>query len=208
MRLWKRVWFRSSIRQSNTKPHKHAQNMRMSDLRSTVSRALLLVLLLLLSALAAPAERKALPKPAPRDQQADRILVEKSKRKMTLYRGEKVLKTYYVALGTEPVGAKEKQGDHKTPEGNYVIDSRNPGSRFHLALHISYPNAADRARARKGRVNPGSAIMIHGIGKEYGWLGAMHRKADWTDGCIAVSNEEIEEIWSLVPNGTPIEIRP
>ncbi len=149
-----------------------------------------------------------LPKPAPKEQQADRVLVEKTKRKLTLFRGDKELKHYFVALGGQPVGAKERQGDQKTPEGKYVIDFRNSKSQFHLSLHVSYPDAQDRARARKRGVDPGGAIMIHGIGKEYGWLGAAHRKSDWTLGCIAVTNEEIEEIWSLVPDGTPIEIKP
>jgi len=164
--------------------------------------------LLFVFVLASSVASQGLPKPAPKEQQADRILVEKSKRKLTLFREDKVLKTYYVALGGAPLGAKERQGDQKTPEGKYVIDFRNSRSQFHLSLHVSYPDAADRARARKARVDPGGAIMIHGLGKEYGWLGALHRRNDWTLGCIAVTNEEIEEIWSLVPDGTPIEIKP
>ncbi len=156
----------------------------------------------------AVAANRDLPKPAPKEQQADRILLEKSKRKLTLFQGNKILKTYYVALGGQPVGGKQQQGDQKTPEGKYVIDFRNTRSRFHLSLHVSYPNAQDRAQARKRGVDPGGAVMIHGIGKEYGWLGALHRRVDWTLGCIAVTNEEIEEIWSLVPDGTPIEIKP
>jgi len=127
---------------------------------------------------------------------------------MTLMHKREVLKTYKVALGGQPVGPKEKQGDHKTPEGLYVIDSKIPNSRFHLALHISYPNAADRERARKMGVNPGGAVEIHGLESQYAWLGPLHRQTDWTDGCIAVSNAEIEEIWPLVPVGTPVEIRP
>jgi len=152
--------------------------------------------------------QKKVPHLAPKEQQADRILVEKSQRKLTLFRGGKELKHYFVALGGAPVGAKQRQGDQKTPEGKYVIDFRNPASQFHLSLHVSYPNAADRARARQAGVDPGGAIMIHGIGKEFGYLGALHRRHDWTLGCIAVTNEEVEEIWSLVPDGTPIEIRP
>lgn len=109
----------------------------------------------------------------PKEKQADRVLVEKAARKLTLYRGDKVLKTYYVALGGAPVGAKEKQGDQKTPEGKYVLDSRNPASKFHLSLHVSYPDVADRARARKAGVDPGGAIMIHGIGQRV-WLAGRH----------------------------------
>jgi murein L,D-transpeptidase YafK len=139
---------------------------------------------------------------------ADRIVVEKSARTMTLMREGKVLKTYKVALGTQPKGAKQRQGDHKTPEGLYIIDSKNARSRFHLGLHISYPNAADRARARKAGVDPGGAIMIHGLESKYAWLGSLHRQTDWTDGCIAVTNPEIEDIWKLVAVGTPVEIKP
>jgi murein L,D-transpeptidase YafK len=141
-------------------------------------------------------------------EKADRIVVEKSVRTMSLIRDGKVLKAYKVALGTQPIGAKERRGDHKTPEGLYVIDSKNARSRFHLALHVSYPNAADRARARKAGVDPGGAIMIHGLESKYAWLGSLHRNVDWTDGCIAVTNAEIEEIWRLIDIGTPVEIKP
>jgi len=139
---------------------------------------------------------------------ADRIVVVKSARTMTLLRSDQVLKTYKVALGTEPVGAKQRSGDHRTPEGEYVIDSKNSNSRFHLALHISYPNAADRGRAQKLGFDPGGAIMIHGLDPKFSWVGALHRRLDWTDGCVAVTNPEIEEIWSLVAVGTPVEIKP
>ena len=139
---------------------------------------------------------------------ADRIVVEKSARTMTLMQGAKVLKTYKVALSRKPVGAKEREGDHKVPEGEYVVDSKNSHSRFHLALHISYPNAADREKARKLGVRPGGNIEIHGLDRKYAWVGSLQRQVDWTDGCIAVTNPEIEEIWPMVPVGTPVEIRP
>jgi murein L,D-transpeptidase YafK len=139
---------------------------------------------------------------------ADRIVVLKSTRTLTLMRSGEVLKRYKVALGGHPVGAKEREGDHKTPEGEYIVDSKQWQSRFHLALHISYPSAADRERARKLGVDPGGAIMIHGLENKYAWVGAMHRQIDWTDGCIAVTNAEIEEIFRLVPVGTRVEIRP
>jgi len=139
---------------------------------------------------------------------AEKILIVKSTRTMTLLRGDKVLKTYKVALGTEPVGPKQKHGDHKTPEGNYVINAKNAHSQFHLALRISYPNTADRQRAHKLGVSPGGDIMIHGLMPQYSWMGARHREDDWTDGCVAVTNSEIEEIWELVPVGTRVEIRP
>jgi murein L,D-transpeptidase YafK len=145
---------------------------------------------------------------APAAKKAHRIVVEKSTRTMKLMLDGQILKTYKVALSTEPVGAKEREGDHKVPEGQYVIDSKNSHSRFHLALHISYPNAADREKARTLGVNPGGDIEIHGLGSKYGWVGSLHLQANWTDGCIAVTNSEIEEIWPLVPVGTPLEIRP
>lgn len=138
----------------------------------------------------------------------DRILVLKSERTMKLMSGNDVVKTYKIALGTQPIGAKQKQGDRKTPEGNYVISGKNPNSQFHRSLRLSYPNAADRERAKKEKVDPGGDIMIHGLGKTWGWLGGLHRQTDWTWGCIAVTNEEVDEIWMLVPIGTPIEIRP
>lgn len=139
---------------------------------------------------------------------ADRIIVHKKDRTLELVQGGRVIETYKIALGGNPVGAKGRQGDHRTPEGMYVIDSRNAQSKFHRSLHISYPNAADREHARKLGVSPGGDIMIHGLPNGYGFVGTAHRARDWTDGCIAVTDEEIEEIWKLVDNGTQIEIRP
>jgi murein L,D-transpeptidase YafK len=144
----------------------------------------------------------------PAQPQADRIVIVKSDRTLTLFREGKVLKTYKVALGTTPVGPKTRQGDGKTPEGLYTVDSRNAHSQFHLSLHVSYPNAADRARAARLKVNPGGDIMIHGLPPAYAYLGPLHRKYDWTLGCIAVTDSEIEEIWNLVPIGTTVEIKP
>jgi murein L,D-transpeptidase YafK len=138
----------------------------------------------------------------------DRIVVEKSKRTLTLMDGAKVMKTYKVALGGNPVGAKDRQGDHKTPEGVYSIDAKNPNSHFRKALHISYPSSLDRERARKLGINPGGDVEIHGLGAKWGWVGAQHRLTDWTDGCVAVTNEEIDEIYPLIKVGTPVEIRP
>jgi murein L,D-transpeptidase YafK len=140
--------------------------------------------------------------------QADKIVILKSAHQMTLLSNGKVLKTYKVALGSRPEGPKQVEGDHKTPEGNYVIDAKNAHSQFHLSLHISYPSAADQQRARAMGSRPGGAIMIHGLAPPFAHLGALHRQVDWTDGCIAVTNEEIEEIWKLVPVGTKVEIRP
>ena len=138
----------------------------------------------------------------------DRIVIEKKKRTLTLMDGAKILKTYKVALGGQPIGAKDRLGDHKTPEGIYSVDAKNPNSQFYKALHISYPNQADRVNARKLGVNPGGDVEIHGLGAKWGWIGAKHRLTDWTDGCIALTNEEIDEIYPLVKVGTLVEIRP
>jgi len=139
---------------------------------------------------------------------ADKILIEKKERRLTLLSKGKVLKTYPIALGGNPDGPKERQGDNKTPEGTYVIDSRNKDSRYHLSLHISYPNEKDKKRAKQLGVSPGGDIMIHGIKNGFSWVGDLHTEVDWTKGCIAVTDEEIEEIDKLAPNGTIVEIRP
>jgi len=139
---------------------------------------------------------------------ADRILIEKKGRLLTLLSKGKVIKTYRIALGGNPTGPKERQGDNKTPEGIYVIDSRNKNSLYHLSLHISYPNEKDKKRAKQLGAPPGGDIMIHGIKNGLSWVGDLHSEIDWTKGCIAVTDEEIEEIDRLVPNGTIVEIRP
>ena len=139
---------------------------------------------------------------------ADSILVEKAARTLTLYQGTNVLQQYCVALGRNPVGDKEREGDKKTPEGVFVIDKRKLDSSFHLALHVSYPDDIHTAKARAKGVSPGGDIMIHGIRNGLSWMGKMHRWVDWTAGCIAVTDWEIEEIAKAVPDGTRIEIRP
>jgi murein L,D-transpeptidase YafK len=138
----------------------------------------------------------------------DRVLVLKSEHKLQLLSGDQVVKSYEVALGRGGTAPKRRQGDRRTPEGLYTIDYRNPASRFHLALHISYPQSTDKQRARQLGTNPGGDIMIHGLGREFSWVGPDHRLSDWTDGCIAVTDTEVEEIWEMVPDGTPVEIRP
>jgi murein L,D-transpeptidase YafK len=138
----------------------------------------------------------------------DKVLIEKKARRLTLLSKGEAIKTYKMALGGNPVGPKEREGDGKTPEGIYAIDSRNRSSQYHLSLHISYPNDRDRKRARELGVSPGGDIMIHGIRNSFGWVGRFHTWLDWTQGCIAVTNKEIEEIDRLVPNGTVVEIRP
>ena len=138
----------------------------------------------------------------------DRLMVYKRERKLVLLSQGKQVRSYKVALGGEPVGPKSRQGDHRTPEGIYTLDSRNPNSHFYKSFHISYPNAQDIASAKKLGVSPGGDIMLHGLPKEYAWVGKTHTLHDWTDGCVAVTNEEMDEIWKLVRVGTPIEIKP
>jgi murein L,D-transpeptidase YafK len=144
----------------------------------------------------------------PQADPVDRILIEKSAHTMKLLRHNDIVKTYKVSLSRVPVGAKQHSGDHRVPEGEYFIDSKNRFSKFHLALHLSYPNTADHLRAKKLGVDPGGNIEIHGLPSTYAWAGSLHRAIDWTDGCIAVSNSEIEEIFPMVPVGTSVEIRP
>ena len=142
------------------------------------------------------------------DTTIDRIVVEKSARKLSVFRNGRVLKTYAVSLGANPVGHKQEEGDMKTPEGVYTIDYRNPQSDFHLALHVSYPSVEDSARAAERGLSAGCDIMVHGLPNGEGLMADAYRNKDWTAGCIAVTDEEIEELWRITPDGTPIEIRP
>lgn len=139
---------------------------------------------------------------------ADMVLVSKSQRRLYLLREDRILKSYPVALGGDPEGHKQREGDSRTPEGRYEIDYKNPNSKFHLALHVSYPNAHDRRVAQELGVSPGGDIMIHGLPNGYSWAGFVWKNMDWTDGCIAVNNEAIREIWAAVDPGTPIYISP
>ncbi len=139
---------------------------------------------------------------------ADKVLVLKGERRLLLLRGGTVLQSYRIALGRAPKGHKVREGDSRTPEGEYVLDWRNPESRFYRSLHISYPNPTDRERAQRLGVPPGGDIMIHGLPGDRGEIGADHAKWDWTEGCIAVTNAQIDEIWHAVADGTGIEIRP
>lgn len=139
--------------------------------------------------------------------QADRVVVVKSRRKLMLMQGEVVVRSYPIALGRNPVGTKRREGDGRTPEGRYQLDWRNPNSRFYRSLHVSYPSDGDIARARYHGWRPGGMIMIHGQPTDSAGR-VSRRKGDWTEGCIAVSNRAIEEIWAAVEDGAPIEIRP
>jgi murein L,D-transpeptidase YafK len=147
-------------------------------------------------------------RPAAAPERADSVLILKKDHVLELLAGGKVIRSYKVALGSGGLAAKERAGDGRTPEGHYVIDSRNEHSAYHKALHISYPNDEDMRRAAKLGVSPGGSIMIHGLPNGKGWIGGAHRMSDWTLGCVAVTDDEIEEIWKLVPLGTPVEIRP
>ena len=138
----------------------------------------------------------------------DRVVVYKQERKLMLLSHGKEIRSYKIALGSQAVGPKTRQGDHRTPEGIYVLDAKNPNSHFYKAFHISYPNSKDVAAARKLGVSAGGDIMLHGLGKEYAWVGKAHVLHDWTDGCVAVTNEEMDEMWKMVRIGTPIEIKP
>jgi murein L,D-transpeptidase YafK len=169
---------------------------------------LLFFLVLCVAALAVAAFARLNVNPLPHDAVADRVVVEKSSRRLTLLKNGITLKTYRVALGRAPVGAKEYEGDQRTPEGIYSIDFHKPDSDYHLALHVSYPEQRDIDRAAAQGLSAGSDIMIHGLPNGRGWIGRFHRRKDWTAGCVAVTDFEIEEIYRAVPDGTPIELRP
>lgn len=165
---------------------------------------ILAALPLLLLAACGPARSQTAPLPA--GTKADRLLVDKSDRILIAYAGNREIARYAnIRLGDAPTGHKQFEGDERTPEGRYTINGRNPASRYHLSLRISYPDAADRAYARARGRSPGGDIFIHG--QPNGWPGPAIAR-DWTDGCIALSNAEIKQLWDIVPDGTPITIRP
>ncbi|WNZ54414.1 L,D-transpeptidase family protein [Microbulbifer sp. MKSA007] len=141
--------------------------------------------------------------------QAEVTLVEviKSENKMHLLDGDKVIKSYHVAFGGQPQGHKQQEGDEKTPEGHYTLDYKKEDSSYYRAMHISYPNAEDRAQAEARGVSPGGFIMIHGQRNRLGWFAPITQRFNWTDGCIALTNDEMDEFMALVKIGTPIAIR-
>ena len=139
---------------------------------------------------------------------AEMVVVEKGERKLHLYRDGKPFRTFDIALGVVPVGDKEREGDFKTPEGRYLLDARNPNSDYFLSIHISYPDARDRREAAMRGEDPGSAIMIHGQPNTPNYSETYYRTQDWTNGCIAVSNSDMIDIWLMTTDNTPIEIRP
>ena len=140
-------------------------------------------------------------------QQVTRIVVNKSEHTLTLYHDQVILQSYKVSLGSSS-GRKQKSGDRKTPEGLYLVDAKNPTSKFHHALHLSYPNLLDRQRAHKLGLDPGGDIEIHGQMNSLGWIGPLARHIDWTAGCVALTNDEIDSIWPIVPVGTFVQIDP
>jgi len=135
-------------------------------------------------------------------------LPQDAKADLELYRKNLLLKSYTVSLGRHPTGPKQQQGDGKTPEGEYSLDYRKADSSFHRALHISYPGPADIAFARSHGIDPGGLVMVHGMKNGLGWIGRLHLVVDWTDGCVAVTDEEMDEIWRAVPDGTKILLKP
>lgn len=141
-------------------------------------------------------------------QTADAVLVVKSERKLYLLREGQPFRSYRIALGLNPYGHKEREGDYRTPEGRYELDMRNPRSEFFLSIRVSYPNDRDVANARRNRARPGGAIMIHGLPNVPKRSAEYYRRTDWTDGCIALSNDDMLEVWLLTRPYTPIEIRP
>lgn len=143
---------------------------------------------------------------APLTERIDHILIEKAARRLTVYREGEALRSYNIALGFAPAGDKEVEGDGKTPEGYFTINRRNPESAYHLSLGIDYPQAHDITHAQTLGKSPGGDIFIHG--QPNSLLDAITLPGDWTAGCVAVSNAEIEELWRITPNGTPVEIRP
>ena len=139
---------------------------------------------------------------------ADRVVVEKGDRKLHLVKNGEAFRTFDIALGIRPTGDKEFEGDFRTPEGTYLLDIRNPNSEFFLSIHVSYPNGQDIREARSKGLDPGGAIMIHGQPNTPMRSEAYYRSQDWTNGCIAVSNSDMIDIWLMTANNTPIEIRP
>jgi murein L,D-transpeptidase YafK len=140
--------------------------------------------------------------------QVDLVRVDKSERRMELLEKGVVIKHYKIALGDAPIGHKQQEGDERTPEGRYILDYRNPNSRYFKSLHVSYPNQLDKAFAKAHSFDAGGMIMIHGQRDGFGWASAITQRIDWTNGCMALNNKDMQEVWDLVKTGTPIEILP
>lgn len=141
-------------------------------------------------------------------QRADFVLVDKSERRLYLYRKNRAFAAFPVAFGAAPTGHKQQEGDERTPEGRYTLDYKKADSGYYRAIHISYPNRRDVATARRRGVQPGGFVMIHGQKNGYGWASFLTQQFNWTNGCVALSDDHMETVWQAVAAGTPIEIRP
>ena len=181
--------------------YKHFLTMRNN-------RALIVIVSLIICVTVLYTYTKAQEQPKKPLGKIDKVLVLKSERKMQLIKNGEVVRTYKIALGNNPIGHKQKEGDERTPEGNYVLDWRNEQSHYYKSMHISYPNAEDKRQAKAKNVSPGGNIMIHALPNGMGYIGTGHTANDWTDGCIAITNEQMDELWGSASNGTPIEIKP
>ncbi len=179
---------------------------RLARLFSLLSLCGLLVAALLLWPRPSPQPEQPVPETTPLTGAVDRIVIEKAARRMSLIQNDKAVRVYKIALGFSPEGDKDRQGDGRTPEGEFRIDRRNEKSAYHLSLGLDYPQPPDRARARAGGYSPGGDIMIHGQPNMLPDETLL--RGDWTAGCIAVSNAEIREIWTVTPIGTLVEVRP
>jgi murein L,D-transpeptidase YafK len=156
---------------------------------------------------AIPAADDSLPASAPVEK-ADLVVVEKKSKILSLFKNERRIASFSVAFGANPVGHKQQEGDERTPEGRYKLDYKKTETNYHKAIHISYPNAQDIADAKKRGVSPGGAIMIHGQKKGWGWAAIFTQRINWTNGCIALADDDLDFVWNAVDVGTPIEIKP
>lgn len=141
-------------------------------------------------------------------EKADRVLVEKSDRLLLLYKNNSLIGAYRIALGGHPLGHKQQAGDERTPEGSYVLDHKDPASRYYKSIRVSYPNAYDMTLAQQRGVPPGGEVVVHGQKRAFKYLAPITRKLDWTDGSIALSNSDMDKVWAAVDPGTPVEIKP
>jgi murein L,D-transpeptidase YafK len=171
-------------------------------------KLLILIILAAPLALARADSLGSLAGPAGMLQPVDRVVVHKAKRLMELYRDDSLVASYKVSLGLVPTGQKQREGDYRTPEGRYRLTRRNAESDFFLAVQVSYPEATDIVMARRKGWAPGGAIMVHGLPNLLKYSRDRYLSTDWTDGCIALSNEDMLDFWLLTGQGTPIEIRP
>lgn len=141
-------------------------------------------------------------------EKADLVVVEKNSKTLSLFRNERKIASFSVTFGANPVGHKQQEGDERTPEGRYKLDYKKTETKYHKAIHISYPNAQDIADAKKRGVSPGGSIMIHGQKQGWGWAAFLTQRFNWTNGCIALSDDDLDFVWNVVDVGTPIEIKP